>query len=485
MAFTDHRAALRQRVQECVGLVPLPERGPLDVRMSEPLDHPWCRIQGVSYQLWPGVRAGGLLYRPTAWREKPAPTVLCPHGHWSDGNADPKVQSRCLMLARLGYVVFSPDQNHYEDLNWGISHQTLGVWGNMRALDFLETLAEVDGGRLGVCGESGGGLQTQMLVALDPRVKAAAIVGMTCPFREILSPYGAHCGCNHFPGVMRFTDAPELSTLGLPTPILYLTMNDWTRNFERDDFPGIARLYATNGWPERVRCHYEPTEHTYDRSKREWTYAWMEQWLRGSSQPQPLREPETIPTLPPEQLRKLDPTSPGDGSFKGISEAFRQRWSYRAPVFHDRADWTAWRDRRLAILGGLLGEDAQLARDPMGVETLSTNLFGELVVERMLCPSEGGLCIPVACLRRPGSKRPLPVVLICSPGGQSQLLWETGAGSAQDLAQRGALVVLPDVRFTGGYAFDALAPDLGPNLLRHVPPPCCLPRSLAPPESPR
>ena len=179
-AFTDHQAALRQRVQECVGLAPLPERGPLDARLSEPLDHPWCRIQGVSYQLWPGVRAGGLLYRPKEWREKPAPAVLCPHGHWSDGNAHPIVQSRCLMLARLGYVVYSPDQNHYEDLNWGISHQTLGVWGNMRALDFLETLTEVDGRRLGVCGASGGGLQTQMLVALDPRVRAATIVGMTC-----------------------------------------------------------------------------------------------------------------------------------------------------------------------------------------------------------------------------------------------------------------------------------------------------------------
>jgi hypothetical protein len=72
-------------------------------------------------------------------------------------------------------------------------------------------LPEVDQGRIGVCGESGGGLQTQMLVALDRRVKAATVVGMTSPLREILFPYNAHCGCNHFPGIMRYTDMPELS----------------------------------------------------------------------------------------------------------------------------------------------------------------------------------------------------------------------------------------------------------------------------------
>ena len=55
-----------------------------------------------------------------------------------------------LNLARLGYVVLEPVQNHYEDLNIGIAYQTLMVWNNMRALDVLESLPEVDRSRIGV-----------------------------------------------------------------------------------------------------------------------------------------------------------------------------------------------------------------------------------------------------------------------------------------------------------------------------------------------
>ena len=183
-----HRRQLQEALLECVGLKPLPERPPLDVHASAPLDHPWCTVQRVWYQLWPEVYTSALLYLPKTYAERPAPAMLCPHGHWDVGHAHPDVQKRCLNFARLGYVVLSPTQNHYEDLDLGISHQTLMIWTNMRALDYLDSLPEVDGRRIGVAGESGGGLQTQMIVALDPRPKAATIVGLTCYFREIMFP---------------------------------------------------------------------------------------------------------------------------------------------------------------------------------------------------------------------------------------------------------------------------------------------------------
>ena len=286
-SWEAHRRALREFVLACAGLQPLPERVPLDVRMSEPLDHPWCTVHRVSYQLWPGVYSTGLLFMPKQLPEQPAPAMLCPHGHWSEGNANPAVQTRCLNFARLGYITFSSTQNHFEDLYVGVSHQTLMIWNNMRALDYLESLPEVDKNRIGVAGESGGGLQTQMLVALDPRVKAATIVGLTCDFRDIMFPDSSHCTCNHFPGVMQRTDHPEISTLGLPAAVQYLTMNDWTKQFEADNFPTIRKLYAAHGIEDHVFCRYFDTGHDYDRTKREWTYWWMDRSLRGSTATEP------------------------------------------------------------------------------------------------------------------------------------------------------------------------------------------------------
>ena len=81
-SWERHRNELREFLLECVGLQPLPERVPLDVRMSEPMDHPWCTVRRVSYQLWPGVYSTGLLFMPKQFQERPAPAVLCPHGHW-------------------------------------------------------------------------------------------------------------------------------------------------------------------------------------------------------------------------------------------------------------------------------------------------------------------------------------------------------------------------------------------------------------------
>ena len=120
-------------------------------------------------------------------------------------------------------------------------------------------MPQVDKARIGAAGASGGGLQTQMLVALDSRVKAASIVGLTCDFREIMFPDRSHCVCNHFPRVMQMTDHPEISALGLPTPVQFLTMNDWTRSFEEQNFDTIKELYAANGAGGRVDCKYYNT----------------------------------------------------------------------------------------------------------------------------------------------------------------------------------------------------------------------------------
>ena len=292
----------------------------------------------------PGVRSAGCTtssgrgcirraccLSPRSFASVPLPAMLCPHGHWKNGNAHPEVQRRCLNFARLGYVTFSSVQNHYEDLAIGVSHQTLMIWNNMRALDYLESLAEVDKTKIGVAGASGGGLQTQMLLALDDRVKAATIVGLTCDFREILFPHASHCVCNHFPGVMQYTDHPEISTLGFPTPVQYLTMNDWTRKFEETDFPTIRQLYAAGGFGDRVFCKHFSTPHSYDKEKREYTYWWMDRWLRGRQDAKLEAEPETK-VFAPETLVNLAAEVPAGQGIHGDQPDLRAQAALSRPA---------------------------------------------------------------------------------------------------------------------------------------------------------
>jgi dienelactone hydrolase len=359
------------------------------------------------------------------------------------------VQKRCLTFARLGYVTFSSTQNHYEDLCMGVSHQTLMIWTNMRALDYLETLPEVDRARIGVAGASGGGLQTQMLAALDERVRAATIVGLTCDFRRIMFPDRHHCTCNHFPQVMQYTDHPEISALALPAPLQFLTMNDWTKDFDEESFPAIKDLYSANGFPDRVDLKYFDTPHSYDRAKRERTYWWMEKWVRGRDSGGPVPEPDDVKTFPVETLTKLSVDVPDNKGFGEIGRIYRDQRGYEVPALSTPEDWREYRRRMIGDLQKLLGEQAVLPRRSAEPLALSTKTEGGLVVERVGYPSEGGIIVPSVVLRSESAEGKLPVVLICGESGGEKLLEQEGPDSPAALAQGGRLVVLPDVRCYG------------------------------------
>ncbi|OQB79702.1 MAG: hypothetical protein BWX88_04758 [Planctomycetes bacterium ADurb.Bin126] len=454
--FQAHQKALRRTFLACAGLWPLPDRLPLDLRHSEPLDHEWCTIRRVAYQLWPEVYATGLLYMPKSLPEQPAPAVLCPHGHWPDGNAHPVVQSRCLALAKMGYVVFSTTQNHYEDLPWGVSHQTVMIWSNIRGLDLLESLAEVDKTRIGCTGCSGGGLQTEMLLAAEgeqSRIRAASVVGMTCDFREIIFPASHHCVCNHFPNIMRCADPPELATLAMPAAVQFLTMNDWTQRFEKDNFPLLVELYKANGLVERLDCHYEPTEHTFDKSKRERMYGWMEKWLRGKEF-KPVSEPE-IKTFPVKTLQNLKADDGGNKGFSQISGLFAKQFAPSVPKLASRAEWDSWRKGKLGALDDLLGRP--LGREGDATRTVASETRDGLVIEKVLVASEGPVKVPVLVLRSAKAKIKLPVVVYADSRGKAAMLADKGAESPAVVARSGSTVVLADVRFAGEMRLEAIS----------------------------
>lgn len=446
--FAARQTYLQQQVLETASLWPLPDRVPLDVHESGALDHPWCTVRRVYYQLWPGVYTSGLLYMPKSMPEQPAPAILCPHGHWQYGNADPQEQTRALVLAHLGYVCFAPNQAHYEDLNLGVSNQTLMIWSNMRALDYLQTLAAVDPQRIGVAGISGGGLQAQMITALDSRIKAASIAGITCDYREILFPHALHCNCNHWPGIMKYTDWPEVSALGLPAPVQYLTMHDWTGHFISHNFPTVSNLYAANGVPDNAMAHFSDTGHVYDQAKRELVYWWMNKWLRNDPATEPDAEPATT-TFDPAVLLGLQASVPENKGFGEISAFYRSQHLYERPQLPTVEDWLAYRDDMLNALPTLLGDSAELTPESHQTQLISTEDADGLIVQRINFPGEGNIIIPAVVLYPVNNIATQHVVVMCGPYGKEHLLAQMGPGSARAMANNGALVVLPDVRFTG------------------------------------
>src|SRR5437762_8342277 len=88
-------------------------------------------------------------------------------------------------LARQGYVAFAYDMVGYNDTVqtphsfgtpvqqlWSFGPLGLQLWNSIRALDFLESLDDVDASKLGATGASGGATQLFLLAAVDDRVRS-------------------------------------------------------------------------------------------------------------------------------------------------------------------------------------------------------------------------------------------------------------------------------------------------------------------------
>ncbi|MCL2304411.1 MAG: hypothetical protein FWC43_03615 [Planctomycetaceae bacterium] len=439
--FLQHRDEIREKFLKATGLFPLPERVPLDPQYSEPLDHPWCKVYKVAYQIWPDIYSVGLLFVPKELPPGKVPGILCPHGHFANGYYNETVQSRCLGLARLGFIVFSTPNDHYEDIPLGISNQTHQIWRNIRGLDFLQSLSEVDPERLGACGCSGGGTQVQMLIAIDDRVKAATIAGMTCDYREISFMTWQCCDCNYFPDVMRFTDQPELSSLGIPCPVQYLTMNDWTKSFERTTFPQVKSLYAANGYADLAECRYEATGHEYGRVKREWTYWWMDKHLRNGTIAENGTEPEELYLFDLKTLQDHKIAIPGK-PLSALSDIYA--------VHNLKPDVDALRK--------MLGVDYALPPQQQEVQILSETIPDGVTIRKALIPGEGPLHIPATVLAKHNARKPESVAILLDQGEVPQSLLEAGY-----------LIVVPDIRFIGSMSFDLLADGKGNQYRTFIP----------------
>ena len=211
------------------------------------------------------------------------------------------MQKRCATMARMGAVVFS-----YNMFAWGgetiwqadtmaiiekpVSDTiwkyhdiplalTLQTWSSMRALDFLQSLPDVDPGLIGVTGASGGGTQTFLLAALDDRVTVSVpVVMVACHF------FG---GCNCESGLPihesknHFTNNAEIAAMFAPKPLLLVSDgDDWTKTVPTLEYPFIKRTYSFYNAEDNVESAYFPDGvHDYGYAKRIPVYHFMAKHL--------------------------------------------------------------------------------------------------------------------------------------------------------------------------------------------------------------
>lgn len=348
-------ATLRRQLLVALGLWPMPTKTDLNPVVYGKIDQGDYTVAKVYFESVPGFYVTGNLYEPKNLEGK-APGVLCPHGHWSGGRfydageqaaaelieaggekfeagARNHIQARSVHLARMGCVVFQYDMIGYADniqlpielthrfakqradmnrkQNWGLfspqaeSHlqsvMGLQAYNSIRALDFLESLPEVDSSRLAVTGASGGGTQTFILAALDSRITTAF------PAVMVSTAMQGGCTCENCSVLRVGTGNVEIAGLFAPKPMAMTAANDWTRELSTKGFPELQRLYDMLGAAENIDLTSRTEfKHNFNFIGRTAMYQWFNQHLALDAD---TAEKDFI-RLAPEQLTVWDEQHP-------------------------------------------------------------------------------------------------------------------------------------------------------------------------------
>ena len=299
----------RQRATFLAALGPLPERTPLNARVTGQRDFGDYRMEKILFESQPGFFVSGLLYLPAGEGHHPA--VLMPCGHTAIAKAGALYQRASISLAKAGIAAFCYDpigqgerrQYRKPDGTPEFSsptdeHQLMGtaamltgtsvartmIWDGMRALDYLESRKDIRGDRLGCTGVSGGGTMTSYLMALDDRVAAAAPACYLTGFRRLLETIGPQdFEQNIFGQIASGLDHADYVLMRAPRPTLIMAA---TRDYF--DIHGAwnlarqaKRCYGRLGFPERVDLVEADTKHDLAIEMREASARWFRRWLAG------------------------------------------------------------------------------------------------------------------------------------------------------------------------------------------------------------
>jgi dienelactone hydrolase len=158
-------------------------------------------------------------------------------------------------------------------------------YDDRRSIDVLYSLPEVDRSRIGCAGLSGGGYRATYLTGMEPRLKAAVVVGwMTSLPTTWGIPYTVHSSLFDAFSAHANLDHPDIATLGAPGCALFVQNCAQDRLFTRAGMDAAAEkiraVYASLGHAERYRSKYYDVPHQFNVEMQEEAFDWLETWLR-------------------------------------------------------------------------------------------------------------------------------------------------------------------------------------------------------------
>lgn len=233
------------------------------------------------------------------------PAVLCLHQTIGIGKGEPaglggsKNLHYALELAQRGYVTLAPDYPSFGDHEYDFransqwaSGSMKAIWDNMRGVDLLQDLPQVDPKRIGCIGHSLGGHNTIFTSFFDERISVAVT---SCGFTRFHKYYKGNLqgwtsdrympriATNYAnnPSLVPF-DFPELIA-GLAPRAFFTSSPTRDDNFEvsgiRDTIEQAMRIYRLHSAQDKLQAIYPESAHDFPPEAREQAYGFIDRIL--------------------------------------------------------------------------------------------------------------------------------------------------------------------------------------------------------------
>lgn len=303
--WATRRVHILENMQAVMG--PLPDRSrrvPLNVVVSEEVQMPTYTRKKLTFTPEPGHRVPAYLLIPRQ-RSGKAPAMLVLHQTIKIGKDEPaglgmqENKRIAVHLVERGYVCLAPDYPSFGEYDYDFSAPAYrsgsmkAIWNNIRAVDLLQSLPEVDPERIGCIGHSLGGHNTMFTSVFDERIKALV---SNCGFTSFPKYYNGNLKgwtSNRYmpliatqyelkPEKMPF-DFPEVVAALAPRAFLASSpLHD--SNFEvtgvRDCIAAAMPVYELLGAREKLAVNYPDCQHDFPPEVRKVAYEWLDRWLK-------------------------------------------------------------------------------------------------------------------------------------------------------------------------------------------------------------
>lgn len=320
-----------------------PKKGPLNVRVTGIIKMDGYRIEKIVYESTPGSYVTGCVFIPNKVNGK-IPAVLNVMGHDQEGFRTELYQIIIGNLVKRGIIVLAidpPGQGEHvqyfdSKLNFssvgysvvehcyfsnqcflsGISSAKYFIWEGMRGIDYLLSRMDVDPGRIGVTGFSGGGCIAPYIAAYDKRVKVLVPCSWPTAAKRQLETKGVQDGETVFVGGLKrgisFEDLLEVRA-PRPTLMTFVSRDQYLSvQGAREEYLEASKAYKAFGNEDNLEYVEDDSQHWMTLKIRLAIYAFFMKHFNISGVP----EENNIQILSEQQLA-VTPTGQISTSYGG------------------------------------------------------------------------------------------------------------------------------------------------------------------------